>query len=136
RSCWCTPPTTGPAATTPSAERSSTWCSTGCASSRKTAKACRCGARYSGQRTGLRFSVPCLQGFLLYHSVGGGTGSGFGALLLERLQWEYPKKTKLSLTVYPAPQVSTAIVEPFNALLATDALSDKTDVSFILDNEA
>src|SRR4051794_10180731 len=26
-----------------------------------------------------------LQGFLIFHSLGGGTGSGFGALLLERL---------------------------------------------------
>jgi len=26
-----------------------------------------------------------LQGFLVFHSVGGGTGSGFGSLLLERL---------------------------------------------------
>ena len=53
-----------------------------------------------------------LQGFLVFHSFGGGTGSGFGALLLERLSVDYGKKSKLEFSVYPAPQVSTAVVEP------------------------
>ncbi len=47
-----------------------------------------------------------LQGFLVFSAVGGGTGSGFGALLLERLSVDYGKKSKLSFTVYPSPQVS------------------------------
>ena len=33
-----------------------------------------------------------LQGFLVFHSVGGGTGSGLGSLLLERLSVDYGKK--------------------------------------------
>jgi len=33
-----------------------------------------------------------LQGFFVFHSFGGGTGSGFGALLLERLSTDYGKK--------------------------------------------
>ena len=36
-----------------------------------------------------------LQGFLCFNSVGGGTGSGRGALLLERLSVDYGKKSKL-----------------------------------------
>ncbi len=44
-----------------------------------------------------------LQGFLVFHSVGGGTGSGLGSLLLERLSVEYGKKSKLSFTIYPSP---------------------------------
>lgn len=36
-----------------------------------------------------------LQGFFVFHSFGGGTGSGFGALLLERLSQDYGKKSKL-----------------------------------------
>jgi hypothetical protein len=48
-----------------------------------------------------------LQGFLIFHAVGGGTGSGLGALLLERLSVDYGKKSKLGYTVYPSPQVST-----------------------------
>src|SRR3989338_6521729 len=40
-----------------------------------------------------------LQVFLIFHSVGGGTGSGFGSLLLERLSNEYCKKSKLDFCV-------------------------------------
>lgn len=46
-----------------------------------------------------------LQGFLIFHSVGGGTGSGFGSLLLERLSADYGKKSKLDFCIYPSPQV-------------------------------
>ena len=47
-----------------------------------------------------------LQGFLVFHSFGGGTGSGFLSLLMERLSTEYGKKPKLEFAIYPAPQVS------------------------------
>uniref|UniRef100_A0A8C8HKD7 Tubulin alpha chain n=1 Tax=Oncorhynchus tshawytscha TaxID=74940 RepID=A0A8C8HKD7_ONCTS len=55
-----------------------------------------------------------LQGFLVFHSFGGGTGSGFTSLLMERLSVDYGKKSKLEFSISPAPQVSTAIVEPYN----------------------
>jgi len=59
-----------------------------------------------------------LQGFLVYNSLGGGTGSGFGSLLLEHISADYIKKCKLAYTIYPAPQLSTAVVEPYNSVLA------------------
>merc|ERR1712157_487874 len=77
-----------------------------------------------------------LQGFFIYHGVGGGTGSGTTALLLERLAQDYPNKPKLSFSVYPAPMVSTAVVEPYNSVLMTHNLLEYTNVSFLLDNEA
>jgi tubulin alpha len=77
-----------------------------------------------------------LQGFFIYHAVGGGTGSGQGALLLERLSADYGKKPKLAFSVYPAPMVSTAVVEPYNSVLSTHALLEYTDVDFVFDNEA
>jgi len=77
-----------------------------------------------------------LQGFLVSHSTGGGTGSGLGALLLERLSVDYGKKSKLSFCITPAPQVATAVVEPYNHVLSTHALLEHTDVTFCLDNEA
>lgn len=46
-----------------------------------------------------------LQGFLVFNAVGGGTGSGFGSLVLERLSADYGKKSKLGFTIYPSPQV-------------------------------
>jgi len=85
-----------------------------------------------------RLSEACksLQGFLIFHAVGGGTGSGLGSLMLERLSVDYGKKSKLAFTVYPSPQVSTAVVEPYNSVLSTHALLEHTDVDVILDNEA
>jgi len=63
-----------------------------------------------------------LQGFLVYHATGGGTGSGLGSLLLERLSVDYGRKSKLSFAITPAPQVSSAVVEPYNSVLSTHAL--------------
>eukprot|EP01102_Stenamoeba_stenopodia_P010966 TRINITY_DN334_c0_g1_i1.p1 TRINITY_DN334_c0_g1~~TRINITY_DN334_c0_g1_i1.p1 ORF type:complete len:454 (+),score=123.61 TRINITY_DN334_c0_g1_i1:127-1488(+) len=77
-----------------------------------------------------------LQGFMIFHSVGGGTGSGFGSLLLERLSADYGKKSKFDFCIYPSPHVSTAVVEPYNSVLSTHALLEHTDVAFLLDNEA
>merc|ERR1712166_40007 len=77
-----------------------------------------------------------LQGSLVFNAVGGGTGSGLGSLLLERLSVDYGKKSKLGFTVYPSPQVSTAVVEPYNSVLSTHSLLEHTDVAVMLDNEA
>ncbi|MDG2764657.1 hypothetical protein P7M25_25300, partial [Vibrio parahaemolyticus] len=77
-----------------------------------------------------------LQGFLVFNAVGGGTGSGLGSLLLERLSVDYGKKSQLGFTIYPSPQVSTAVVEPYNSVLSTHSLLEHTDVAVLLDNEA
>merc|ERR1711939_609868 len=42
-----------------------------------------------------------LQGFLIFHATGGGTGSGFASLLFERLSVDYGRKSKLGFTIYP-----------------------------------
>jgi hypothetical protein len=49
--------------------------------------------------------TPLSKGFLVFHSFGGGTGSGFTSLLMERLSVDYGKKSKLEFSVYPCPQV-------------------------------
>ncbi|KAK3990750.1 tubulin alpha chain [Cladorrhinum sp. PSN332] len=77
-----------------------------------------------------------LQGFLVFHSFGGGTGSGFGALLMERLSVDYGKKSKLEFCVYPAPQTATSVVEPYNSILTTHTTLEHADCSFMVDNEA
>nr|XP_039266360.1 LOW QUALITY PROTEIN: tubulin alpha-1 chain-like [Styela clava] len=77
-----------------------------------------------------------LQGFLIFHSFGGGTGSGFASLLMKRLSVEYAKKSKLEFAVYPAPQVSTAVVDPYNSILTTHTTLEHSDCAFMVDNEA
>merc|ERR1712215_84230 len=77
-----------------------------------------------------------LQGFLIFHSFGGGTGSGFTSLLMERLSVDYGNKSKLEFSVYPAPQVATAVVEPYNAVLYTHTTLEHCDCAFLVDNQA
>eukprot|EP00523_Entomoneis_sp_CCMP467_P009498 CAMPEP_0168736596 /NCGR_PEP_ID=MMETSP0724-20121128/9942_1 /TAXON_ID=265536 /ORGANISM="Amphiprora sp., Strain CCMP467" /LENGTH=435 /DNA_ID=CAMNT_0008783799 /DNA_START=107 /DNA_END=1410 /DNA_ORIENTATION=- len=77
-----------------------------------------------------------LQGFLVFHATGGGTGSGLGSLLLERLSVDYGRKSKLSFALTPSPKISTSVVEPYNSVLSTHALLEHTDCTFTLDNEA
>ena len=76
------------------------------------------------------------QGFFIFHSFGGGTGSGFASLLQERLSLEYPRKPKLDFAVYPAPATSTAVVEPYNSVLTTFSAMEHADVTFLVDNDA
>lgn len=77
-----------------------------------------------------------LQGFMIFHSLGGGTGSGYESLLLEHLCTEYGKTHKLEFSIYPAPVKSTAVVEPYNAVLSTHNSLMHADCSFLMDNEA
>jgi len=77
-----------------------------------------------------------LQGLVVSHSLGGGTGSGFGSLLFERLSVDYGKIPKISFTVYPSPQISTTIVEPYNAVLSTHRIIEDSDAIFMFNNEA
>ena len=77
-----------------------------------------------------------LQGFMVFNACGGGTGSGLGCLLLERLSVDYGKKSKISFTVWSCPQISSACVEPYNTVLCVHSLLEHTDVTNQVDNEA
>jgi tubulin beta len=52
------------------------------------------------------------------HSLGGGTGSGLGNLLIQKIREEYPDRIMTAFSVVPSPKVSNVIVEPYNATLA------------------
>jgi hypothetical protein len=47
----------------------------------------------------------CLQGFQLTHSLGGGTGSGMGTLLISKIREEYPDRIMNTYSVMPSPKV-------------------------------
>ena len=57
------------------------------------------------------------------HAVGGGTGSGLGCLILKQIAVDYRKKSKIAQHCYPSPNLSTCIVEPYNAGIYTIHLS-------------
>uniref|UniRef100_A0A6P7GKM6 Tubulin beta chain n=1 Tax=Diabrotica virgifera virgifera TaxID=50390 RepID=A0A6P7GKM6_DIAVI len=81
-------------------------------------------------------SCDCLQGFQLAHSLGGGTGSGMGTLLIAKIREEYPDRIMNTFSVVPSPKVSDTVVEPYNATLSVHQLIENTDETYCIDNEA
>lgn len=78
-----------------------------------------------------------LQGFVLTHSIAGGTGSGMGSYLLERLNDHFPKKIVQTYSVFPSwKEQSDVVVEPYNSLLTMKRLTLNADAVVVLDNAA
>mmetsp|Transcript_25155 Transcript_25155/g.35111 ORF Transcript_25155/g.35111 Transcript_25155/m.35111 type:complete len:489 (+) Transcript_25155:188-1654(+) len=89
----------------------------------------------------------CLQSFIILNSLGGGTGSGFGSLLLESLSKNY-RKPKIGFHIFPScaesssnfcsssPEFSSSTLESYNAMLHAHTLTDHTDTSVVLGNTA
>eukprot|EP01084_Bolivina_argentea_P270630 460221_1 len=77
-----------------------------------------------------------LQGFQISHSIGGGTGSGFGTLILEKLKDTYHDRITSTWSIYPTQKVSDVVVEPYNALLTIAHLITDSDLTMVTDNEA
>ena len=78
-----------------------------------------------------------LEGFMLLHSIAGGTGSGCGSFLLERLNDRYPKKLLQTYSVFPVnDNGGEVVVQPYNSLLTLKRLSEKADCVVVIDNTA
>eukprot|EP00049_Salpingoeca_infusionum_P003102 m.63516 g.63516 ORF g.63516 m.63516 type:complete len:466 (+) comp11953_c0_seq1:86-1483(+) len=78
-----------------------------------------------------------LEGFMLCHSVAGGTGSGLGSYLLETLNDRYPKKLIQTYSVFPnQEETSDVVVQPYNSLLTMKRLANNADCVVVLDNTA
>ncbi|CAK4034184.1 Tubulin gamma chain [Lecanosticta acicola] len=78
-----------------------------------------------------------LEGFMLLHSIAGGTGSGLGSFLLERLNDRFPKKIIQTYSVFPDTQnAGDVVVQPYNSLLALRRLTQNADAVTVLDNGA
>lgn len=56
-------------------------------------------------------SCDCLQGFQLTHSLGGGTGSGMGTLLISKIREEYPDRIMNTFSVVPSPKVTYLVIK-------------------------
>ena len=78
-----------------------------------------------------------LEGFVLAHSIAGGTGSGMGSYLLERLNDHFPKKLVQTYSVFPSwTDQSDVVVQPYNSLLTLKRLTLNADATVVLDNTA
>lgn len=77
-----------------------------------------------------------LHGFQLTHSLGGGTGSGLGALLLTKLNEEYSDQIKTTYTLMPSLSQSNIVVEPYNAVLSMYTLIEEINLTLFFTNKA
>ncbi|GAA28557.2 Tubulin gamma-1 chain [Clonorchis sinensis] len=78
-----------------------------------------------------------LEGFVMTHSIAGGTGSGMGSYILERLNSRFPKKLIQTYSVFPnAEDTSDVVVQPYNSLLTLKRLTLNADCVVVLDNTA
>jgi len=80
-----------------------------------------------------------LEGFLLCHSIAGGTGSGMGSCLLEQLNDRFPKKLIQTYSVFRNSNQdsgSDVVVQPYNSLLTLKRLTLNADSVVVLDNTA
>lgn len=73
---------------------------------------------------------------MLMHSIAGGTGSGLGSFLLERLNDKFPKKLIQTYSVFPNHQEPDVVVQPYNSLLTLKRLTNHADSVVVLDNGA
>jgi tubulin gamma len=77
-----------------------------------------------------------LEGFILIHSINGGTGSGFGSYILEKLNERFPKKLIQTYSVFPNLPDTDIVVTPYNSLLTLKRLVLNSDCVIVLDNPA
>jgi tubulin beta len=73
--------------------------------------------------------------FNVIHTLGGGTGSGLGTLLLQSLKTIYPQHIVMSTAVLPSPRVSDTVVEPYNAMLSLGMMRREGYPVLAFDNE-
>ncbi|VDO35163.1 unnamed protein product [Onchocerca flexuosa] len=80
--------------------------------------------------------IDYLQGFHLTHSLGGGTGSGLGSVLISRLNDQYPKHLMSSFSVFPSTKVLSTAVDSYNTVLSINEFAENVHEIFCIDNEA
>lgn len=73
-------------------------------------------------------------GIVYMHSIGGGTGSGFASTMSERINVDYSKKEKVAVTLTPSKSQFGTVVEPYNAVLSTSFMIDRTDANLVFRN--
>lgn len=73
--------------------------------------------------------------FMLY-SLGGGTGSGFGSLILEQIACDYPKLWKMATVVTPTDDDPNVVTAPYNTIMSCSHLCQYADCVFPIENDS
>ena len=80
-----------------------------------------------------------VQGFQIMHSIGGGTGSGLGSLILEKLSEDYCDKLTFNFSIFPGSTngiQSDCVTEPYNSILSLNRLIEDSQATFTIENSA
>ncbi|EAY06317.1 Tubulin/FtsZ family, GTPase domain containing protein [Trichomonas vaginalis G3] len=83
-----------------------------------------------------KLAEPCnhLESFFMLYSLGGGTGSGFGSYILERVAEEYPRLWKMATVVTPTDDDPAVVTAPYNSLLSCAHLCKYANCVFPVEN--
>ncbi|KAL7753011.1 Tubulin delta chain [Sorochytrium milnesiophthora] len=79
-------------------------------------------------------ACPVLGGFVLLHSLAGGTGSGLGSRITERLRQDYPMAVVVNQVVWPYHR-GEVIVQNYNMVLTLHHLYQVADMILVLFND-
>ena len=71
--------------------------------------------------------------FMMFHSLGGGTGSGLGTLIVTRLREQYPDSCITSAAILSHPSSDAVVVVPYNMVLSLSVLVDTADIVAVID---
>ena len=70
----------------------------------------------------------------MLHSVGGGTGSGFGSRLVEHFEDEFPCAELISAAIWPHPKGDTPL-QSYNSCLSTAHLLKHANSVLLFEND-
>ena len=74
---------------------------------------------------------------MLFHGIGGGTGSGIAGQIMKILKDSYgSKKLRFSNMIFPSPWIRTSVIESYNAIIGLSDMLEYADAVTMFDNES
>jgi len=90
----------------------------------------------SNQLSKLTDNCDNFQGFMVFHAVAGGTGSGLAHRVFEEMRDVFERKPIFDSVIYPSNNISNCVVAPYNCIFSMHYARDLVDLSLMLDNQA
>jgi len=75
----------------------------------------------------------CCMGFLLVHSLCGGTGSGYGSCITQEIKCRYPEMFVANVAVLPF-RTGENPIQSYNVVLAVERLQQASDMMILVEN--
>ena len=75
-----------------------------------------------------------LQALGIFHSIGGGTGSGLGTKLLSEIADSMPKTMRFTASIFPSGSTQDVVTSPYNVVLSLAQLTEYAHLVLPIDN--